>query len=274
MHTSFALQPGARRAAAAGRGAAALAATLLTLTIPARAPADIVNVQPLLGAGGRPGFSGALEASADWRRGNTSLLQVAGTGVARLEHGRNIWFLMARGEYGENSGGAFVNKDMEHLRYRRAVVGPLTVESFAQHERDAFRRLSLRALWGAGPRVHLVRGPVVTLVAGVAYMLEHERLAAGPEPDSGERRLNHRLSSYVVLRVRAAARLFLSQTVYAQPRFDRFADTRVLSDTDLLAVATRFVGVKLTFSLFYDTEPPVNVDALDTALKASLVFTF
>ena len=103
------------------------------------ASAQIVNVQPLLAGDAGEGPSGAVEASGDWRGGNTDLLLVAGSVIGQYKGERHVVFLLARGEYGENAGERFVGKHLEHLRYRFSLIGPLQLEAFAQHDADEFR---------------------------------------------------------------------------------------------------------------------------------------
>src|SRR5262249_25742731 len=129
--------------------------------------------------------------------------------------------------FGTKSDARFSNQDLEHLRYRLAVTGPLFGEIFVQHDHDEFRRLALRALWGAGPRVELKFPGQMEMAAGVSYMMEMERLQQGPWPDSGEKQLNHRLSAYTAINVHMAKRVTLGHTLYVQPRLDLFEDLRV-----------------------------------------------
>ena len=97
-----------------------------------------------------------------------------------LHRGR-CWLVLAlaRGEYSEGRGVKLAEKTFEHLR--------VLWEAFVQHEYDAFRRLSLRAVAGTGPALRLVERTRGSLTAGVAYLVEH----CGLDPRSG-RVLRHR----------------------------------------------------------------------------------
>jgi len=241
----------------------------------ARAEAQIVNVQPLIGGDvEKQGLSLTFEGAADLRRGNTDLTSLSGSAVGQYRAGRHLVFLLARGDFGENADVPFMNKDLEHARYRIDFLGPLSWEAFVQHDRDEFRRLALRALVGTGPRIHLVRWKIFEAALGTAYMLEHERLGGGDQPDAGETTLAHRLSSYVVLSTSASENLQLSTTMYLQPRLDRLRDVRVLNESSLLSKATKHLALKLALTSAFDAEPPAGVRSLDSALKASLLATF
>jgi hypothetical protein len=225
---------------------------VLLLALGAVARAQIVNVQPLLGGEERPGFGGALEGALDWRTGNTRLLLVSGSAIARYRYGRQLAFVLLRGDLGVQGGDEFVNKDFEHVRYRFELLPRVHLESFGQHDRDEFRRLAVRWLWGAGPRAVLWASQRVDVAAGVGYMLEYERLQRDTEIDAGQATLAHRLSSYVVVGLRLGAVLRFAETVYAQPRVDAFEDVRVLSETELLLVVSARLGIKIAFALAYD----------------------
>lgn len=242
---------------------------------PVAARAQIFNVQPLLDKQAREGFSGAIEASADWRSGNTDLTLLGGNGVAQWRRGRHLLFTTLHGELGAKSGVEFVSKDLEHLRYRYRIQRALAAEAFVQHDQDAFRRLAVRAISGVGLRLRVVDGKRVTFAVAAAYMLEYERLAGGMFADANTQELNHRLSTYAVISIAiAGGRVMLAHTVYAQPRFDDFSDIRWLHDSTLALTVTRYLSVRFSTTFTLDTRPPEGVKPLDTAIKSSLAVTF
>lgn len=255
----------------------AAAAGLFAALCPASASAQIVNVQPLIGGPSdqaKEGPSLAFEGSADLRRGNTNLVTLSGSAIGLYRSGRHLAFLLARGDYGENNDQKFMSKDLEHARYRVDIVGPLAGEVFVQHDRDDFRRLALRAIAGAGPRVHFAWWGLLTATFGAAYMLEHEVLGGGDFRDAGEGVWAHRLSSYAILGTIVGERLSLAVTMYAQPRLDNARDIRVLCETSLLSKATKYLSLKLSLTSAYDSEPPSQVAPLDSTLKGALQASF
>ncbi|WP_437671679.1 DUF481 domain-containing protein [Sorangium sp. So ce131] len=250
-----------------------LAVALELVTSPASA--QIVNVHPLVAAnGGKEGLSVTVDGSADVRTGNTRLLALGGSATAGYRAGRHQVFLMARAEFSQEAGDPIVNKDLEHLRYRLSVKGPLEAEVFLQHDRDAFRRLALRALAGAGPRLRVAPIPGFEAALGLALLLEHERLSSGAEPDAGDEVFDARLSTYLVLATSVTPHLTLGNTFYLQPRLDRAGDVRVLSESSLLAAVTKHVSVKMSLSSAYDAQPPAGVLPLDATLKSALQLSF
>lgn len=252
------------------RRAIAAAALGLTLCAARMASAQIVNVQPLIMDPKREGLVVVADAALDVRTGNTQLLLVSGSLLARYRHGRHLVFALLRQEFGTEGGERFLSKDFEHLRYRLSFNDWLDLESFVQHDRDEFRRLSWRVVSGMGPRFFLVATEPFDLALGVAYMQELEKLDDAPFPDSGEQQLAHRLSSYVAFTLRMNDKVRFGQTVYAQPRITQPSDARVLSESELLFSLTDIVALKATLSIGYDSAPADGRRELDTVTKTGL----
>src|SRR5690349_12735916 len=138
-----------------------VAIVLAILLASARAEAQIVNVQSLVGAETPEGFSGALDAGVDWRTGNTELLIFSGAATLRYRSDPHLLVAIARGAYGETGEGEdeelIAKNHFEHLRYRYKLTDLVTPEAFVQHEFDEFRRIQLRALGGLGVRLTVVQ---------------------------------------------------------------------------------------------------------------------
>ena len=66
----------------------------------------------------------------------------------------------------------------------------------------------------------------------------------------------------------------IGEAVYVQPRIDRRHDLRLLSETELYASFSRFVGFKASLTLAFDSTPPEAVQPLDIALKSGLQFNY
>jgi hypothetical protein len=249
-----------------------LALVLLTAS---EAAAQIVNVQALFDEATSPlGVSGGAELSLDWRTGSTELLVVRGSVLGQWRTEKHTLLGVVRGEYGYAQDTLIVSKFLEHLRYRYRFTDWLSGETFVQHELDAFRRLRLRGLVGAGPRFTLWSSEAGSLVLGAAAMLEYEQLRNDGEPDAGQERLDPRLSSYVMGRVKLMENMSLSETLYVQPRLTRFSDVRVLNETLLLVEPNKRFTFSLGFVLTYDAEPPATVSRFDTQLRSAIGVKF
>lgn len=246
----------------------------VSLFLASAAQAQIVNVQARFAEKPEPGLHGGVVGGLDWRTGSNDYLVVRGGVTLQANFGNHLALALAEGEYGVSNQQTTLARSLEHLRYRYRFTDLISAETFAQHELNLFRRLELRALVGAGPRLHLVDAKVFGAVLGIAAMLEHERLSEGAYTDTGERTTDVRLSSYLLGRIQLAENLRLVETVYFQPRIDRFSDLRILNETTLTIAVNKWLSFSTSFLLYLDREPPQGVVPLDTQLRTSIGLTF
>ncbi len=253
---------------------------VLLVALARAAHAQIVDVQSLIGHDVRDGASGKLEASADWRTGNTRRLRLAGAVIARWRAGAHLVFGVARGEYGRSAGVGpapqvtDASRDFEHLRYRWQATTWLAPEAFAQHEADRFRRLRLRALVGAGARARVLeRGPWSVHV-GAAVMAEYERLTRDDLPRAGTTVIDARLSTYAVARWNRSDDVAASETIYVQPRLGDARDVRLLSETALTARLGAGVAFRFALVIAHDSRPPPGTARTDAGLQSGLQLAF
>lgn len=241
------------------------------------AEAQIVNVQGQLAKPPeKDGVTGQLELKADWREGNNSLLEVGGSASVLVRRGRLVGLAIARGEYGRaGSGVTFTRKSFEHVRARVTIDCRWRWEVFAQHEYDAFRRLSVRAIAGTGPALQLVNRPTLGVLAGAAYMLELEDFDTRPGAiDAGLRSFASRASFYLTGAEKIGDSVSIVQTVYVQPRIDEPSDMRLLGELSVTTRLSKRLALTDGFTIAYDRTPPDGIRRLDTQLKVGLIVTF
>ncbi len=249
--------------------------TLLALLFGGRANdahAGIYNMQSILSTKAEEGLSGAISASADWRRGNVTYLFLSTTPLARYRSGNHLFIGMMRGDHKTSGDATIISNTLEHLRYRYRISNELLGEVFVQHSFDDVKRLNLRALVGAGPKVTLVTGKSYALDLGVSYMLEYERLQKGAFSDSGATDLAHRNSTYLTGYYQADDHFQITESVYLQPRLTGASDVRLLSESQITFKITRRLSYTTSFTIAYDSRPPDTIKKLDTALISSITF--
>ena len=246
--------------------------TLALLGTSRRADAGIYNMQSILSTEASEGLSGAISGSADWRRGNVDYLFLSATPLARYRSGNHLVIGMMRGDHKTSGGATIISNTLEHLRYRYKLSEILLGEVFAQHEFNDVRRLSVRALIGAGPKVTLVRGKDYGIDLGVSYMLEYERLRNDEFADAGATDVQHRNSTYLTGQYQADNRVQVAESVYVQPRLTGASDIRLLSESQLTFKLTEKLSYTTSFTIAYDSRPPDSVKRLDTALLSSITF--
>jgi putative salt-induced outer membrane protein YdiY len=240
--------------------------------------AQIVNVLDKIdtsGAGDDGGFAGAIEAGGNWKSGNVDVLDLTASASLGYRNGRHLVFVAGNAAYGFKNSERYVNKDLEHLRYRIDIIGPLSLEAFAQHDRNEFRRRALRGLVGIGPRVELMSITRMNLDLGIAYMPELERLSEKEGvSDSGLERWTHRGSAYLQSHVRINKRLSLDHSLFLQPALDEWTNLRVFSELGFEVDLWKYFSLRLAYVLQVDTKPPETVHPADAQRKLSLKASF
>ena len=239
------------------------------------ASAQIHNVQSILATDAEEGLSGALSGSADWRTGNVSFLFLSATPVARYRTGKHLVVGIFRGERRTSRGIKLVSRVFEHVRYRYSLTDRFLVEAFGQHEFDGIKRLTIRALGGAGAKADIIDGEGYGVGIALAYIFEYELLSEDAMlADSGDDDFAHRASSYLVGHYEIDDRLLLVETIYVQPRLTDPSDVRLLGEIGLTVKVTKKLAFTTAFTLAYDSVPPETVESIDTALTSTVTFTF
>lgn len=237
--------------------------------------AQIVNVQPLMSSNsGEGGLKGEVGGSLTLKTGNVDLLLANATILASYSSGAHKLISSSSGQVGLKSDDKFLERLFTHLRYQITFSDWLTWETYTQVATDRFRRMSLRALAGAGPRLALVEGPAVAFAVAASYMFEREMLNEGDAADGGAVYNNHRLSLYVTGKFILAPLVKLIHTTYFQPRADDLMDFRVSSETNLAIKMTDSVGISLGYLLTYDADSPEDVKDMDTSTNARITYAF
>lgn len=243
--------------------------------VPSIAAAQIVNIQPLLGPEDRPGFSLELNGGMELRTGNVDLFTGKASLLMRYQLGRHRFVSTSAGALGIKNDAQYLNNLFSHLRHQVFFFDWFAWETWIQGAENRFTRLRLRALVGTGPRFDVVRREAFHLAAGLHYMLEHETLEGGGNPDESLNELNHRSNTYLTLTWDMVEGLSLQETVYIQPKLTNpFADFRVSNEIQLTAKVTKHFGLGTSFQLRYDHAAPGDVEALDTTTMATLTAGF
>lgn len=247
----------------------------VVLLIAAPASAQIVNVQTQLATPPEEdGVVGKIELKVDWRTGNNPLLDIGGGASLLLKRGDLLGLAVVRGGYGTSRGLTLTKRTFEHLRVRYAIDCRWRWEAFAQHEYDAFRRLSIRALAGTGPALQLVESKPATVIVGAAYMFELEQLdeRAGTS-DAGERSVFHRASFYVTGTHKLGEGVSITETFYVQPRLRHPSDVRAYAEISVTTKLSERLALSDSLLFAYDRTPPDEIERIDTQLVVSLILT-
>lgn len=248
---------------------------LLLLLLFAPAALAQVNTEKMRIAEDVKGLSATAAANALFRAGNVDVLDLGLRGRVDLRTGRFASFLIGNVEFSEAEDRVFLDNSFVHLRTILQLPGQEGVrpEAFAQTQRDDSQLLKRRYLAGVGVRLQLFHDSTSAAYFGTTPMLEYELLdrdevRIDPEVTVG------RWSNYLVLKLELADLVTFVNTVYVQPRFDRFKDYRVLGESGLDVQLTRSVALRIAMNLRYDSEPPADLDRFDLSLRNGLAVTF
>jgi putative salt-induced outer membrane protein YdiY len=83
-----------------------------------------------------------------------------------------------------------------------------------------------------------------------------------------------RWSNYLNVRLNLTQQTSFIATIYVQPRLDAFGDIRVLHDATLAIAITEHLTLSTTLNLYYDSEPPDNIEDFDLELRNGIQVRF
>lgn len=237
-----------------------------------------VNVQVLERDRTDEGWNGALSGAMTLQRGNVDLLDVGAAGDIEYqtlwprEEGEPAWIeqrvlLRSSVRYAERSGSAFLSNAFNHARWTAMWHRRIGSEIYLQHQYNEFWRLELRMLAGAGARTVLVNQPSFIMAAGSSYMVEFEKIDVAEGASDDPETTSHRWSNYLTARFDLiAGRLLAQNTLYVQPRWDDFADVRILDAVELIMPLSKRLSFVTSLTVLYDHDPPTAVETTDLTL--------
>ena len=227
-----------------------------------------------------PGWSASIDGRAALSAGNVDRLDLGGAGQLQwqtLQPGtlpllRARWVALADGALATLGNQRFVQRSFAHTRFTYMSRSRVGVDTFAQVQADAFTRLQLRVVVGAGTRVVAVARPRLQVWGGLGYMPEYERSDTIPGDPHPAETVNHRATSYasILLQPLEQGSLVLRSTTYAQPRLDDPTDVRLLQHVQLEAAAAPRLTIGFEVQVAHDTRPPWGVVPTDLSLRSVL----
>lgn len=233
-----------------------------------------VNIEKVRATETETGFATSLSLSLSAKTGNVELTTLSGE--ARIDYAWRLArsFLLARGDLGWKDDKRFSEEGLLHARYTRLFSGTLGFELFSQFNYDKARLLDARFLAGGGVRVRFVDKEHLSASLGSAAMVEYERYDLPAGARHAREETVGRWSNYFNLKYELSETGSLVWIVYAQPRFDRFEDLRILSEAALMARLHTALSLTLTARVRYDHEPPDGIEELDTAVLSGVSVEF
>ena len=247
---------------------------MLSVAVVTSQPFAQVNIEKHRKRRDRVGVGGSLHLDLSARSGNADVWELGLQG--RLDYASQSLrtFLVGSGDFGWEGGERFSNEMLLHLRGVYRLRSSLRPEVFMQGNYDRSRLLTLRGLVGGGLRTGLYQGEVLQMWWGSTYMFEHERLDLPLDASHARRTSVHRWSNYLSFSADLTAQTSVVMTTYVQPQFGDLRDVRLLNESSLQVVVSRWVSVEVSFRLFYDSRPPEGICGTDTKLKTGIGIVF
>jgi hypothetical protein len=245
-------------------------ASLASLCVPRSLNAQ-VNVEPLRREIANTGAAAHLAGSIASYLGNTEGVTLGGMALIGGRRGRHMGYATGSADYSHLGGDIQAAKAFGHIRHNYQLLPFVWSELFAQMEADRFRRISLRELFGSGPRFRISESSELNCFYGAAYMLEYTRLSANAGLVDRSS-LAHRFSNYVALTWTPDQRTTLSETFYVQPRFDEFSDAQLFSVMSLEFKISAWISSRIDASLRYDSRHAPEVKSYDLEIRNLLDF--
>ena len=252
-----------------------LTGVITTLLIACASPARAqVNIEVLRRDDPPLGRSGSLGGDFTLRTGNVDYVQLGFSGRHYVVTDNQTRLIVGNGGIGLLGRNRFASSGLLHYRRTYNPRDWVSPEWYGQANYDRAQLLSFRVVGGGGIRTAVVRGPWGQFGAGMALMLEHERLEL---PDSAlhpHQTTAVRSSSFLTLRVVSEGGFVVTSTTYLQPELRALRDVRVLENVRLASPISQKIALTVSFNLRYDSRPPDGVRRLDTALRMGVTYTY
>lgn len=252
-----------------------------------------VNTDPLRPGAAREGFSAGLDGNITQLGGNVGLLDVglgARMQMLRLSPAipgadnsqrrmKQTVYMMANFRYTARDTPKgnipIMNQALFHARFVHLWHPRIGSTLFVQHQFNEFQRMRVRSIWGTSVTLPLLQHPKFQALFGTGYMFEYNRISVLPGASDPDETYEHRSSNF--LGVKASffdGRLLAQNTLYVQPRWDKFSDFRFLEEIEFLIKIGEIVGFGATLSFLYDSAPPTGVKNTDTRISSNIRLSF
>jgi hypothetical protein len=233
-----------------------------------------VNVEALRRDDPPLGYSGTVGGDFTVRTGNVDFVQLGLEARLYEVTERVTTLIVGDGGLGFLRSSRFASSGLAHYRQTFVYKPYLSPEWYAQLNYDRSRKLTFRALAGAGARTSFASGDWGDFGAGSALMFEHERLSLPDTASHPDRTTTMRWSNFLTLRVVPSETTVITSTTYAQPAFRDPGDIRVLENLRLATSVSETLSLTVSFNLRYDSIPPDGIAVLDTTLRTGLTYSY
>ena len=207
--------------------------------------------------------------------GNTHLTTLSLGDKLTVRAGKTLFTQTFALVYGKSEGVQNANSQVARLRADYPLTGRLGTYAFAGYERNRFAGISRRTDQGAGLAFAALRHERHELDLEIGAGLVQERRFPDPALDATVS--DNFLSGRAAVRYKllfSKATYFL-QTLEYLPNFERSSDYRVNSESALVAPISTHFGLKASYLIKYNNEPPsATLAKTDRMLTTGLQVTY
>ena len=215
------------------------------------------------------GWAGTAKLSFEYSKNEDEFLSGGVNLHLQYKTSKSLYLIKTDYDITKGSGKEFSNAGIVHFRYNYKIKDWLTAEVFTQLQFNKILKVDLRWLTGAGPRFRVIKTKLFRMYIGALYMFEHEEIA-----DTSLINNDHRLSSYMSFSLKIKDNLSLINTTYFQPRFSKFSDYRLSSQTDLKIGISKHFSFLLSYLYYLDKYPAAGVPSETHYFSNSLEYDF
>ncbi len=232
-------------------------------------PAQIVNIEDKRRSiTDSIGWYERADLNFNWIKNTQAIVNLSGSFQLEFQHHNRRVLSITNMQFVKAGQTSFVNQGFQHLRYNINYSSWYTHEFFGQLQYNENLQIKLRGLLGSGGRFRLTGSSKQSAYLGLAYMFEYDE-------EAGEAiRHDHRMSSYLSLRLQLAPNTVLASTSYFQPLLSDFKDFRLSSNTTLIVKINAKISFTNSLALLYDSRAPADVPAFSHNMRSGIRYEF
>lgn len=235
--------------------------------------AQIVNIENKRLNSKQNGFTGSADFNFQLTYASKQLIQIGDK--IKLAYTKNKHYLMLLTNHsfvGSNSGGDFVNKGFEHVRYNYTFKdsGKVIFEAFQQGQFNKIQKINQRFLLGTGLRFLIIDKKNYQLNFGSSLMGEYEELDYIDNPISQD----ILSSNYLSFDAQFNETIGMNSITYFQPKFINFGNYRIANETLIRFKINKYLSLKIVYTLNHDSRDLPDVRKTYYSLSNTLSFRF
>jgi hypothetical protein len=221
----------------------------------------------------KEGFSGDVLFNFEKRDGTTEKSEYAINTNLSYRYKNNIFNFSANNNYGKTNDTKSVDEEFYHIRYIiNDFYNQYNLEFFIQNEKDEFKDLSNRNLFGTGlsqisRKQNFMNGEFQMSYFG-GVMFESEKSISNSELNDDTVRLS--ISTTIKYTLKNKTEFYVD--AYYQPSVSDFSDVRGIVNTGLQTPIIDDLFLGLNYQYQYDSEPFANVSRQNKILSTYIKY--